>query len=148
MRLVDFDVYILTSPLFILFFGGGFLTSFIWSFLATFFQIHLLFDRLFSEPNFSFNPPQVAQHWTATQSKKAYNTEQDTTSLRDDVQLSREIPFTYMSSNFIMFFYLTYSYRHSKLKKGMEVQEHVKKQLKLYKNTFCQLFHCKIQTFH
>ena len=23
-----------------------------------------------------------------------------------------------------------------------------KKQLKLYKNTFCQLFHCKIQTFH
>ena len=34
------------------------------------------------------------------------------------------------------------------LKKGMEVQEHIKKQLKLYKNTFCQLFHCKIQTFH
>ena len=76
------------------------------------------------------------------------NTEQDTTSLRDDVQLSRVVPFTYISSNFIMFFYLTCSYRHSKLKKGMEVQEHIKKQLKLYKNTFCRLFHCKIQTFH
>ena len=72
----------------------------------------------------------------------------ETTSLRYDVQLSRVVPFTYISSNFIMFFYLTCSYRHSKLKKGMEVQEHIKKQLKLYKNTFCQLFHCKIQTFH
>ena len=80
-----------------------------------------------------------------------YNTEQDTTSLRDDVQLSRVVPFTYISSNFIMFFYLTCSYRHCKLKKGMEVPQerhHIKKQLKLYKNTFCQLFHCKIQTFH
>ncbi len=39
-----------------LFFGGGFLTSFICSFLATFFQTHLLFDRLFSEP-FIIWPP-------------------------------------------------------------------------------------------
>ena len=105
---------------------------FIWSFLAGFFQsqaflfIHLRWPKL----------------------GYAYNTEQDTTSLRDDVQFSREVPFTYISSNFIMFFCLTCSYRHSKLKKGMEVQEHIKKQLKLYKNTFCQLFHCKIKKIH
>ena len=49
---------------------------------------------------------------------------QSKTLLRDDVQLSREVPFTYISSNFITFFYVTCTYRHSKLKKGMEGPEH------------------------
>ena len=134
--------YILISPLYF-FFGGGFLKShFYLFFLAGSFQSHLFFDRLFSkppfdrlfsEPSFSFCPPQVAHTGLPHHLKKkyyAYNTEQDTTSLRDDVQLSREVPFTYISPNFIIFSILqvhtgTASSRKAwtYLKKGMVVQE-------------------------
>ena len=40
------------------------------------------------------------------------------------------------------------TYRHSTLKKGMEVQEHIKKQLKLvYKNTFFQAISLQLKHF-
>ena len=81
------------------------------------------------------NPPSTVglsrqPNWAAILSQKDQNyayytyTMQSKTLLKDDVQLSREVPFTYISSNFITFFYLTCTYRHSKLKKGMEGPEH------------------------
>ena len=56
--------------------------------------------------------------------------------------------YIYLMSNFIIFFYLTCTYRHSKLKKGMEVPEH-QEQLKLvYKNTILPSYFIAIETFH
>ena len=140
-------MYILISPLYF-FFGGGFLKShFYLFFLAGSFQSHLFFDRLFSkppfdrlfsEPSFSFCPPQVAHTGLPHHLKKIilciqyrarhYFVEGRCSTLKGSsiyIHLSK----------FHHFFYLTCSYRHSKLKKGIDVPQERHGSTRTYQET-------------